>query len=161
MTRNDDVPGSGPVWIHRRALDVPAIYAWGIEAGVRKMFPPEEMHFTQATVRSAGAWGDLRLDGNELVIPAGPKPVQIFAFTIKAVAFDHPRIRERQAFLLERFPDMDHGTSMRPHLSLYKGGRMPRITFDGEIVLGPEIAMPFDAGNVLGIKHVRIADHVQ
>jgi len=53
---------------------------------------------------------------------------------------------------------MDHADVMRPHVSLYKGGRMPKTEFQGEIVLGPEIAEEFVAGNALGIKHVRTDD---
>lgn len=128
-----------------------------MDAGIRKMIPFDQQHFTQATIRQPVAWEDLELDPNELVIPAGPKATQIFAYTIKALVFDHPMIRRRHEHLLHLFPQMDHPT-MRPHLSLYKGGRMPRVVFEGELVFGPEIADKFDANNALGIKHVKVGD---
>ena len=147
-----------PLWIHRRVISRQAIREWCMEAGIRKVIPFDQQHFTQATVRTPVEWGDLMLDPNELVIPAGPKPTRIFAYTIKALTFDHPLIQARHAWLRERFPAMDHAKIMRPHVSLYKGGRMPRTEFEGEIVLGPEIAEEFVAGNALGIKHVRTDD---
>jgi len=155
MSRN---AAARPLWIHRAVISRGTIRDWCIEAGIRKVIPFDQQHFTQATVRMPVEWGDLMLDPNELVIPAGPKPTQIFAYTIKALTFDHPAIRARHAWLRERFPDMDHADVMRPHVSLYKGGRMPRTEFQGEIVLGPEIAEEFVAGNALGIKHVRTDD---
>lgn len=102
-------------------------------------------------------WSGLELRTDEIVIPAGPKPVQIFAWTIKAIVFDHPAIRARHEELLALFPGMDH-PKLRPHISLFKGGRMPDLVYDGEIVLGPEQADVFDASNTTGIKHVKVAD---
>lgn len=148
-------PSGRPLWLHRRLLSIAGVKAWGIDAGIRKMIPFDQQHFTQATVREPVEWGDLQLDPNELVIPAGPKQTQIFAYTIKALVFDHPTIRARHAYLLDRFPMMDHPT-MRPHMSIYKGGRMPRIPYEGELVFGPEIAEEFDASNAMGIKHVKL-----
>lgn len=148
-----------PVWIHRPLINIPNIYRWGVQAGIPKMMPPESLHMTLATVRQPVAWGDLELQNDELVIPAGFKAVQIFAYTIKALTFGDPRIKARHEELLARFPMMDHPL-LRPHVSLYKGGRMPKIGYEGELVFGPERAEVFDAGNAMGIKHVRIADHV-
>lgn len=148
-------PVGRPLWIHRRLISTSAVGAWAVDAGIRKMIPFDQQHFTQATVRDHVEWGELRLDPNDLVIPAGPKQTQIFAYTIKALVFDHPTIRARHEYLLGRFPTMDH-PSMRPHMSLYKGGRMPRIPYEGELVFGPEIAEEFDPSNALGIKHVKV-----
>lgn len=147
-----------PLWIHRRPIRTDGLREWCIDAGIRKVIPFDLQHFTQVTVRTPVEWDDLMLDPNELVIPAGPKPVQIFGHMVKALSFDHPFVQSRHAWLRERFPTMDHARVMRPHVSLYRGGRMPRGVFEGELVFGPEIAQEFDAGKALGIKHVRIGD---
>ncbi len=146
-----------PLWIHRRLLNWQNVYQFGIEAGVKKMMPPEQLHMTLATVREPVEWGDLKLRQDKLIIPTGHKAVQIFAYTIKALTFGHPDIKSRHEELLEMFPMMDHPL-LRPHVSLYKGGRMPKIGYEGELVFGPEQADVFDAANTAGIKHVKIAD---
>lgn len=154
---NYDPRTHAPLWIHRRLLNWRDVYRWAPDAGIRKMMPPEQLHMTLATVRAEVEWGDLRLRDDELVIPAGPKAVQIFAYTIKALTFGHPAISERHQELLSLFPQMDHPI-LRPHVSLYKGGRMPRAPYEGELVFGPEIAGIFDASNSQGIKHVKVED---
>lgn len=146
-----------PLWIHRKLLNLKAVYGFGVEAGVPKMMPPEALHMTLATVRVPVEWGDLKLRQDTLVIPAGHKTVQIFAYTIKALTFGHPEIKARHEELLKMFPMMDHPL-LRPHVSLYKGGRMPKIGYEGELVFGPEIAEAFDAGNAHGIKHIKTRD---
>lgn len=154
--RKDEVTEQGdPVWIRRPVENWRDMYEYARRAGIPKLMPPTNLHMTLATVRNAVVWGDLRLRTDRLVIPAGSLPIQIFAYTIKAIAFEHPEIAERNLELREMFPTMDHPV-MRPHVSLYKGGRMPGIPYDREIVLGPEIASVFDASNARGIKHLTI-----
>jgi hypothetical protein len=158
-TRVATAPGGSPVWIHRPLLNVTNVYRWGVLAGVQKMMPADSLHLTLATVRDPVRWKGLPLLDDELVVPAGAKPVRIFAYTIKALTFGHPEIGRRHDELLALFPSMDHPV-LRPHVSLYKGGRMPRLEYDGELVFGPERAEEFDARNAMGVKHVRISDHV-
>ena len=146
-----------PLWISRPLLNWRDVYRWGLEAGIRKMMPPEQLHLTLATVRTPVSWDGLDLETMDLVVPAGHKPVQIFAWTIKALTFGHPAVTARHELLLGRFPDMDH-PALRPHVSLYKGGRMPSIGYEGALVFGPERAAVFDAANAQGIKHVKVAD---
>lgn len=146
-----------PLWLHRPVLSWPAIYRWADTGGIRKLMPPDQLHMTLATVRQPVDWTGLELRTDELVIPAGPKPIQIFAWTIKALTFDHSAVRDRHAELLALFPQMDH-PNLRPHISLYKGGRMPEGIYEGEIVLGPEQADEFDPTNTQGIKHVKVGD---
>ena len=121
--------------------------------------PADQLHMTLATVREPVDWSGLRPETDELVVPPGLKTVQIFAWTIKALTFGHPTINRRHEELLALFPAMDHPI-LRPHFSLYKGGRMPdpSIPYEGELVFGPERIEPFDAEGGIGIKHVKVAD---
>ena len=146
-----------PLWLHRRLLNWRDIYAWALEQGIRKMMPPDQLHVTLATVREPVEWSenDLEVQTDEITVPAGPKPVQIFGYTLKALAFSDPGIERRHAILLGRFPQMDHPT-LRPHVTLFRGGKMPKGAYHGELVFGPEIAEVFDAANARSIKHVRI-----
>ncbi len=149
-----------PLWIHRPLINWQNVYEWGEAAGIKKMMPPSQLHMTVVTVRHPTEWGDLKLRTNELVIPIGHKPVQIFAYTIKALTFDHADIQERHKEILAMFPKMDHRL-MRPHVSLYKGGRMPKLEYQGELIFGPEEATIFDETNVGGIKHVKISEKLK
>ena len=146
-----------PLWLYRPLLNWRDVYAWVLEHGVRKMMPPEQLHVTLATVRQPVEWGedDLALQTDELIIPAGHKPVQIFGYTVKALAFRDLRIERRHQMLLARFPQMDH-PMMRPHVTLFRGGKMPKGAYHGELVFGPEIAKVFDEAKARDIKHVRI-----
>ena len=146
-----------PLWLHRPLLNWRDIYAWGLEQGIRKMMPPEQLHVTLATVRQPVEWNDddLELETDELVIPAGPKPVQIFGYTLKALAFSDERIERRHGILLGRFPQMDHPI-LRPHVTLFRGGKMPKVAYHGPLVFGPEFAEVFSEANARNIKHVRI-----
>lgn len=133
------------------------VLEWLMGMGVRKTIPQDQMHLTMATVRDPVDWTGLTLRDDELVIPAGEKPVQIFAYTIKALTFGHPDIASRHQELLKLFPNMDHPV-LRPHVSLYKGGRMPKGIYNGPLVFGPERATPFAEDRALGVQHVPIAD---
>ena len=146
-----------PLWLHRPLLNWRDIYAWGVEEGVRKMVPPEQLHVTLATVRQSLEWteDELELESDELIVPAGPKPVQIFGYTLKALAFSDRRLDHRHEALLARFPEMDHPV-LRPHVTLFRGGKMPKGIYHGELVFGPEIASTFDETTAARIKHVRI-----
>jgi len=146
-----------PLWIARPLVSLRPVLEWCAEAGIRKIIPPEHLHLTLATVREPVEWGDLRLQDDRLVIPAGFKTCQIFAYTIKALTFGHPAVKARHEELLGMFPQMDHPL-LRPHVSLYKGGRMPRTGYEGELVFGPERAEEFDASRAMGIKHVKVED---
>lgn len=144
-----------PLWLHRPLLNWRDVYAWGLDEGVRKMTPPEQLHVTLTTVRQPVEWTDLELETDGLIIPVGPKPVQIFGYTVKAVAFADLRIERRHEELLARFPQMDHPL-LRPHVTLFRGGKMPKGSYHGELVFGPEIAEVFDEAGARNIKHVRI-----
>jgi hypothetical protein len=132
---------------------------WLADQGVRKIIPTGQLHLTLATVREEVDWAGLETRDDELVVPAGQKTIQIFAYTIKAITFGHPAIRERHEKLKLLFPTMDHPV-LRPHVSLFKGGRMPADPFPGELVFGPERAEPFDLSRAHGIPHVRIEDAI-
>jgi hypothetical protein len=121
------------------------------------MMPPEQLHLTLATVREPVEWADedLALDTGELTVPAGLKPVQIFGYMVKALAFSDLRVERRHEILLARFPQMDH-PMLRPHVTLFRGGKMPKAAYHGELVFGPEVAEVFNEANARGIKHVRI-----
>ena len=119
--------------------------------------PPGELHLTLATVRTPVDWSELELCSEPLVVPAGLKTVQIFGYTVKALSFGHPDIKARHDELVNLFPEIDHKI-LRPHVSLFRGGRMPRMEYTGELVFGPEIAAEFDEVKGRNIKHVKIDD---
>lgn len=148
-----------PLWLSRPLINWIDVYRWGAEAGIKKMMPPDQLHLTLATVRAPVSWDGVELIENEIIIPAGHKSVQIFAWTIKALTFGHPEIKARHESLVARYPQMDHPL-LRPHVSLYKGGRMPQNGYEGELVFGPERLEVFDAENYQGIKHVKLADYL-
>jgi len=149
-----------PLWLSRPLINVEDVYSWLRDAGVKKAIPADQLHLTLATVRDPVEWDNLPLQQDELVFPEGEKPVQIFAWTIKALVFSNEQITKRHAQLLELYPTIDH-PDFRPHLSLYKGGRMPKAVYRGPLIFGPERALPFDDDNSKGIKHIKIDDYLQ
>jgi hypothetical protein len=141
----------------RPLANVVDVYAWLDSIGVKKAIPPEHLHMTVATVRTPVDWSGLVVRDDVLTIPAGLKSIQIFAYTIKAMTFGHPQVKARHEEVLAMFPDMDHPI-LRPHVSLYKGGRMPHACYEGPLVFGPERAEEFNLDRAHGLKHVRIRD---
>ena len=117
--------------------------------------PPDQLHVTLATVREPVDWSGLELQTNELVIPAGFKTVQILGWTVKALTFGHPDIKARHEELLALFPNMDHPL-LRPHVTLFRGGKLPQYGYQGELVFGPEIASAFNEEKARNIKHVKL-----
>jgi hypothetical protein len=146
-----------PLWLYRPLLNWRDVYTWAHGAGIKKMMPPDQLHATLATVRAPCRWDDLALQSDEIVVPAGHKAVQIFGYTIKALTFGHPQIKARHEELLARFPEIDHAL-LRPHVSLFRGGKMPRVGYDGELHFGPERAEEFNEIKGRDIKHVRVMD---
>jgi hypothetical protein len=146
-----------PLWLHRPVLNWQDILRWASEAGIKKIIPPDQLQVTLATVRQPVDWSDLELQSKELVVPAGPKVVQIFGYTMKGLTFEHPDLIARHAELLERFPIRDH-LRMRPHVTLFRGGRMPTVPYHGELVFGPEVASVFDEGSARNVKHVKVGE---
>lgn len=145
--------------LQRPLLNWTPVLRFLADQGVRKTIPHDQLHLTLATVRDEVDWTGLEPESDELVIPAGAKSVQIFAYTIKALTFGHPRISARHEALKALFPTMDHPV-LRPHVSLYKGGRMPHACYEGELVFGPERAEPFDLSRAHGIQHASIDDQL-
>lgn len=146
-----------PLWISRPLENWQDVCAWAQDAGVRKIIPPEHLHLTMATVREPVDHSLVTAEEDEIIIAPGAKPVQIFAWTIKALTFTDPRLTARHAELLRAYPAMDH-PDFRPHLSLFKGGRMPRSEYDGPLVFGPERILEFGSDNSRGIKHAKVSD---
>lgn len=148
-----------PVWIHRPLVNVDDVFAYAEAAGIKKMMPADQLHLTLATVRTSVEWEELPLLDDMLVVPAGHKTVQILGWSVKALTFGHPEVKRRHEDLLALYPTMDHPL-LRPHVSLFRGGKMPRMGYEGELVFGPERAERFDAGKARDIKHVLVTDHV-
>lgn len=151
------MPDLKPLWLHRPLLNWQDVFSWAAEAGVKKIMPPDQLHVTLATVRKPVAWDELELQTGDLIVPAGPKAVQIFGYTAKGLVFEHPDLISRHTELLGRFPQMDH-SRLRPHVTLFRGGKMPTLPYSRELVFGPEIASVFDEDNARNIKHVKVRD---
>ncbi len=144
-----------PLWIHRPLLNWEDVFRWAIEAGVKKIMPAEELHVTLATVRIPVEWGDLELLTDEITIPAGLKTVQIFGYMSKALTFGHPGIKARHDELVALYPEIDH-TLLRPHVTLFRGGKMPHLPYEGELIFGPEAAHEFSEQKARDIKHIKL-----
>ena len=119
------------------------------------MMPPHELHVTLATVRVPVEWGDLELLTDEIEVAAGLKTVQIFGYTSKALTFGHPDIKSRHDELVVRYPQIDH-TLLRPHVTLYRGGKMPHLPYEGQLIFGAEVAAEFSEQKARDIKHIKI-----
>jgi len=122
------------------------------------MMPPEQLHLTLATCRTPVDTSGLVLQTNTLTIEPGYKVVQIFGFMAKAIAFGHPAIKERHEELAAMFPTMDHASLLRPHVTLMRGGKMPKSAYEGSLVFGPEVLAEFNETAVREIKHVLVKD---
>lgn len=146
-----------PLWVHRPLVNWQDVFRWAIEAGIKKLMPASELHVTLATVREPVDWNGLELLTNTLTVPAGLKTVQIFGFTKKGLTFGHPEISARHAELVQRFPNIDHPI-LRPHVTLFQGGKLPHLPYEGELVFGPEVATTFDAEKAKYIKHIVLKD---
>lgn len=147
-----------PLWIYRNLLNWLDLYYWADHIGAVKMLPPEQLHMTLCTVRQPVEWGDLRLRDDEVTVEAGSKPLQIFGYVAKGVAFGHPEIKARHEELAQMFPQMDHPTLLRPHVTLFRGGRMTKERYEGELRFGPEQAEEFRMENIRSIKHLKVKD---
>lgn len=144
-----------PAWLHRPLLNWQDVYRFALEAGVKKMMPPEQLHMTLATVRDPVDWSLVELQTNELVIPEGFKSVQILGWTVKALTFGHPDIKARHEEIKAIYPQMDHPL-LRPHVSLFRGGKLPQQGYLGKLIFGPEILEEFSEEKGRNIKHVKI-----
>jgi len=148
------------LWLRRPLLNAREIYEWALETGISKMMPAEELHLTLATCREPVDWSGLVLEEDTLEISEGPKPIQIFGFMSKAIAFSHERVSQRHETLAQQFPTMDHAQRTRPHVTLMRGGKMPRETYNGKLVFGPEIASEFNPVSIREIKHVKVKNYI-
>ncbi len=145
-----------PFWLHRPLLNTTDIYHWAVEAGVKKMMSPDQLHITLCTVRHPCRWEGLELRDDTIEIDAGHKLVQIFGFTAKGIAFGSSALKERRTELVDIFPRMDHPKLFRPHVTLYRGGKMPHAPYEGKLVFGPEVAGEFRESAIKEIKHHKI-----
>lgn len=144
------------LWLHRPLINWQDIYTWAIQTGVKKLMPPEQLHLTLATCRQPVDWTGLELRQDTLEVEAGHKVVQIFGFMAKAIAFGHPAIKERHTELASLYPTMDHSAMLRPHVTLMRGGKMPKQPYMGPLVFGPEVAQEFNETAIREIKHVLV-----
>lgn len=149
------------LWLHRPLLNVNDVYQWAGDTGIKKLMPPEQLHLTLATCRQPVDWSELTLRDDTLVIPEGHKVVQIFGYIAKAIAFGHEEIKARHEELRALFPTMDHSDLLRPHLTLMRGGKMPKEPYLGRLVFGPEVAQEFNETAVREIKHQNVKDYLE
>jgi hypothetical protein len=146
------------LWLYRPLLNWQDIYEWADAQGIKKLMPPEQLHMTLATCREPVDWSHLELNQDTIEIPEGHKVVQIFGYTAKAIAFGHSRVKERHEDLALRYPTMDHSHMLRPHVTLMRGGKLPREPYLGKLVFGPEVAQEFNAQAARDVKHVKVSD---
>jgi len=144
------------LWLYRPLINWQDIYRWAIDQNIKKLMPPEQLHLTLATCRQPVDWSGLELRQDTLEIPEGHKVVQIFGYIAKGLAFGHPAIKERHTELARLFPTMDHPKLLRPHVTLMRGGKMPKAPYEGRLVLGPEVAEEFNETAVKNLKHQKV-----
>jgi len=148
------------LWLRRPLLNSREIFEWALNIGIAKLMPGDEFHLTLATCREPIDWSYLVLEEDTLEIPEGPKPIQIFGFMAKAIAFNHERVSQRHEVLAQQFPTMDHAQHTRPHVTLMRGGKMPREPYNGKLIFGPEVASEFNPTSIREIKHVKVQDYI-
>lgn len=149
---------SKTMWLYRPVLNELEVYQWAKEIGIKKMLPPGQLHLTLATCRTPVDWSELKLLQDTIEVEAGHKTIQIFGYTAKAIAFGHPGIKARHEELKSLFPTMDHASMLRPHVTLMRGGKMPREPYLGRLVFGPEVVEEFNETAVKTIKHWSVDD---
>ena len=147
------------LWLYRPLLNWQDIYAWAHSVGVKKIMPRETLHTTILTVHTPCELDDLDLLDNEIHVPAGLKTIQLFGWTVKALTFGHPEIKERHDELSILFPKNEHPI-LRPHVSLFRGGKMISECYEGALIFGPEIAKEFNGMKGRRIKHVEVSDFI-
>lgn len=146
------------LWLYRPLLNTSDVVQWAYETGIKKIMPVNELHLTLATCREPVDWSGITLQTNQLVIPEGYKTIQIFGYIAKAISFGHPAVKERHEELAALLPTMDHSNILRPHVTLMRGGKMPREGYPGKLVFGPEVLEEFNETAVKNIKHVLVKD---
>lgn len=149
---------SKTLWLHRPLINWMDVYEWAEASGIKKLLPPEQLHITLATCRTPVDWSSIVVQTDTLTIPEGHKVVQIFGYIAKAIAFGHPAIKERHTELSSLLPTMDHADILRPHLTLMRGGKMPKDAYLGKLVFGPEVLQEFNPQAVKTIKHSLVRD---
>lgn len=148
------------LWLYRPLLNTRDIFECSAEQNIKKMLPPEQLHLTLATVRKPVDVSGLVTLDDIIFVPEGHKQVQIFGYTAKAIAFGHPDIKARHEELAIQFPQMDHAKMLRPHVTIMRGGKMPRGVYEGPLHFGPEILSEFNEELARNIPHMKVADFV-
>jgi hypothetical protein len=149
-----------PLWISRPLLNWQDVWRWAEQNRVKKMMGPEELHVTLGTMRDPVDWSLAEPLTDTVEIPAGHKSMQIFGFTVKAIAFGNEAFKERHEELARLYPTMDHAAMLRPHVSLYRGGKMVNEPYLGKLVFGPEVFNEFNEIKARDIKHVKVAGYL-
>ena len=149
-----------PFWIFRPLLNPADIYRWLASQKVKKAIASDQLHLTLATVRTPEDWTDISLEDNWIEIEQPEMPVQIFGWSMKAIAFQDDRINARIKELAQAFPQMDYARLPRPHVSTHRGGVLPREPYMGKLVFGPEQIREFDERSAREIPHIKLRDIV-
>lgn len=144
-----------PLWLYRPVLNTDDLIQWVYDNGAKKIIIPEQLHATIAVVRDPCAWPD-DLQTDTLNYQCGGH-MEIFGFTVKALAFDAAELRVRHRDMVERYPTMDHSGHFRPHVSLFRGGKMFKNPYEGSIILGPEQAKEYSEEKGRNIEHIKVA----
>jgi len=147
-----------PFWIYRPLLNPEDVYAWLVTQKVKKAVPADQLHLTLATVREPTEWQHIKLEAGTIEIPYGEMPIQIFGWSMKAIAFQNEQISNRIKALARQFPRMDHARAVRPHLSTHKGGILPKEPYVGRLVFGPEEIRQFNEKSARDIPHIKLKD---
>lgn len=148
-----------PFWIFRPLLNPDDVYAWLVIQKVKKAVPADQLHLTLATVREPTEWSNIELEADPIEIAHGEMPVQIFGWSMKAIAFQNEQIANRIKALSQQFPRMDHPRAVRPHLSTHKGGILPKEPYTGRLLFGPEQIREFNEKSAREIPHMKLKDH--
>ncbi len=137
-----------PVWLHRQLLNWHDVYRWGIDAGIEHMMHPEQLHATLATARQRVDWSLLApLAQDTIVIPAGYKPMRDLGSS-HCIEFDYQPFADRH-FQIASTMSIDFPNEYIPHVSVSSADTKtwvaPSSAYEGELVFGPEVSVPFIA----------------
>lgn len=145
-----------PFWMFRPLLNPDDVYQWLISQKVKKAIPPDQLHLTLTTVRESADWSGIETHNDTIEVHQAEMPVQIFGWSMKAIAFEDQRIVDRIREMSVRFPSMDHARLARPHLSTHRGGILPKEPYTGKLVFGPEQIMEFNERSARDIVHIKL-----
>lgn len=155
-----------PLYVYRRVRNTKPILDWARAQGFKSAVPSKELHVTIAYSRSAVDWFELGQawsdqDGGLTVPPGGPRQVEQLGKGAVVLRFASDSLEWRNQDIRERGASWDN-PEYRPHITFtYDGAGVDLAAvepYQGELLFGPEIFEPIDAGWENDLREVSFAE---